>query len=79
MAKDFTPEFSLKMEGRCYARYLGPKDPDSIRELYDFLRREKWRGQLQINMVGNGGVNDIVFDEVRKITDSGEKGLKIEK
>ena len=64
----FNPKFSIKMEGRAYARYLGPRDPDSLSQLVDWCKREKVRGQLQINFTGNGGITDVVLDEKRRMT-----------
>ena len=68
----FNPEFSIRMEGRAYARYLGPRDPESIRELFLWCKREKVRGQLQINFTGNGGVTDIILDEKRRMSEDKE-------
>lgn len=68
----FNPEFSIRMEGRAYARYLGPRDPNSIRDLFEWCKREKVRGQLQINFTGNGGVTDIILDEKRRMTETKE-------
>lgn len=64
----FSPEFTIRTEGHSHAHFSGPRDPDSIRALYEFLRREKWRGQLLISFAGNGGVTDIIFHEVRRAT-----------
>lgn len=64
----FTPEFTIKTEGHSHAHFSGPRDPDSIKSLYEFLRRERWRGQLLISFAGNGGVTDIIFHEVRRAT-----------
>lgn len=62
------PQFEVKLQGHAIARYLGEKDDASLSALLRFFRREKWRGQLVINWPGNGGVNDIVFTEVRRAT-----------
>jgi hypothetical protein len=37
-----------------------------------WCKREKVRGQLQINFTGNGGVTDIVLDEKRRMTQEKE-------
>lgn len=65
----FDPKFSIKMQGRAIARYLGPRDPESIRELFLWCKRERVLGQLQINF-SQGGVTDIVLDEVRRMTET---------
>jgi hypothetical protein len=65
---DFKPEFDVKMEGHAIAKYLGPKDDNSLAKLLAFHRSEKWRGQLVINYPGNGGINDVVFTEKKRAT-----------
>lgn len=64
----FDPKFSITMQGRALARYLGPRDPKSIMDLVLWCKRERVRGQLQINF-SQGGVSDIVLDEVRRMTE----------
>ena len=71
----FKPEFDVRLQGHAVAKYLGPKDAISIAKLYEFFRREKWRGQLIMNFPGNGGVNgDIIFTEVRRMSESETNG-----
>jgi hypothetical protein len=65
---EFKPEFDVKTQGHAIAKYLGPKDDASLAQLLAFFRKEKWRGQLVLNYPGNGGMNDIVFTEVRRAT-----------
>lgn len=62
------PEFNIKMEGRSYAHFTGPRDPETMKGLYEFLKREKWRGSLTIHFAGNGGVTDVIFEEVKKMS-----------
>ena len=64
----FSPEFTTKMEGHSYAHFSGERDGDSVKSLHEFIKREKWRGQLTISYAGNGGVTDIIFHEVRRAT-----------
>lgn len=66
----FNPEFHIRLEGRAIARYLGPRDPESVRDLFLWCKKEKVRGQLQINF-SQGGVTDIVLDEKRRMTEEG--------
>lgn len=64
----FDPKFDIKMQGRAIARYLGPRDPESVRSLFEWCKRERVRGQLQINF-NQGGVTDIILDEVRRMSE----------
>jgi len=66
----FKPEFDVKLQGHAVAKYLGPKDAISIAKLFEYLRTDRWRGQLVINFPGNSGVNDIIFTEVRRMSES---------
>ena len=59
----FDPKFDVKMDAQATAKYLGPKDDNSLSDLISFFRKERWRGALVINWPGNGGVNDVVFTE----------------
>lgn len=63
---EFKPEFDIKSMGHITAEYKGAKTPENMARLYEWIRKEKWRGCLQINFVGNGGVNSIVFAETPK-------------
>ncbi len=64
---DFDPEFDIKLQGHAIAKYLGPKD--DVGKLHEFFRHEKWRGRLIVDYPGNGGVNDITFDEMRRMSE----------
>lgn len=68
----FDPQFSIKMEGRAYARYLGSRDETSLAQLISWCKKEKVRGQLQINLTGNGGISDVILDEKRRMTEAKE-------
>lgn len=75
-----TKQFSIKKEEVATAKWLGPKDDSSLAKLLGLFRREKWRGQLQINYVGNGGINDVVFTErPSKMTEDGSAEVIPEK
>ena len=65
-------QFEVKLQGCAIATWTGPKDDATLGKLLELIRREKWRGQLQINYVGNGGVNTVVFTEVRRMSEEGE-------
>ena len=56
-------QFEIKREDQAIARWTGPKDDETLAQLLELFRREKWRGQLVVNYSGNGGVSDIVFTE----------------
>lgn len=68
----FIPEYTLKMEGRALATFSGPKTAEHLSRIFEFVRLEKWRGQLRVDFGGNGGVSNITFDEVRRITRESE-------
>ena len=70
----FSPEFNIKMEGHAFAHFQGPRDSESIKHLLEFIKTEKWRGILRITFVGNGGVNDVIFEEVKRITKAAGDG-----
>lgn len=61
---DFTPQFETK--AHAIARFLGPRDQGTVVNLLQFVIHEKWRGQLVINFTGNGGIQDVVFSEVKR-------------
>ena len=71
---EFNPEFDIKLRGHAIARYRGPKD--DVGKLHEFFRHEKWRGQMIVNYPGNGGVNDIIFDEIRNMSEEKEDPQK---
>lgn len=56
-------QFQVKKSEVAIAKWLGSKDDDTLAELLKLFRRELWKGQLQINYVGNGGINDVIFTE----------------
>lgn len=64
---DFTSQFALQRGKHTFARYTGPCDEETIRNLYIFIRRVQWRGQLYINFSGNGGVTNIIFTDDTKL------------
>ena len=68
------PEYSTKMEARAFTHFKGLRDPESIKLLIEWLKREEWRGILRVTFVGNGGINDTIFEEVRRITEVSEGG-----
>lgn len=52
--------------GHVTARFKGPKTSETVAQLFDWLKANRWRGCLQINFPGNSGVQDIVFAETPK-------------
>jgi hypothetical protein len=58
-----TKQFVIKKESVAVARWTGEKDDLTLSQLLALFRREKWRGQFQINYPGNGGVQSVVFTE----------------
>lgn len=65
-------QFKVKLQGHAIATWEGPKDTDTLSKLLELIRTEKWRGQLQVNYAGNGGITQIVFTEVRRMTETPE-------
>lgn len=64
MAVTKLPNFEYRLEGRAISKFSPKED---IATLIDFFRREGWRGKLTIDLPGNGGINGIQFEEVKKL------------
>jgi hypothetical protein len=58
-----TKQFVIKKESVAVARWTGEKDDLTLSQLLALFRREKWRGQFQINYPGNGGIQSVIFTE----------------
>ena len=65
-------QFDVKLQGHAVATWLGAKDDPTLARLLELIRKEKWRGQLQVNYTGNGGVTNVVFTEVRRMVEQKE-------
>lgn len=63
---EFTPIFSTKATGHVTATFSGPKTTEEIAKVVDWIRAKGWRGCLQLNLPGNGGVNSVIFAESPK-------------
>lgn len=63
---EYTPIFSTKATGHVTATFNVPKTPAEIAKVVDWIRGKGWKGCLQINMPGNGGINSVVFAESPK-------------
>ena len=61
------PDFTAKYEGRAYAHFKGPHNPDSIKRIVAFLKAEKWTGSLRAGF-NQGGITDAIFEEVKRAT-----------
>jgi hypothetical protein len=61
------PEFTARLEGRAYAHFKGPHTPASLSFLCEYLKHEKWLGNLRVHFQ-NGGITDVVFEEIKKAT-----------
>lgn len=61
------PDFTTKLEGHAYARFSGPHNPDSVKALCEFLKKEKWLGNLRVHF-NDGGMTDAVFEEIKKMS-----------
>lgn len=61
------PDFTTKFEGRAYAHFKGPHNPESVKALTEFLRAHKWTGSLMIHF-SQGGITDSIFEEVKRAT-----------
>jgi hypothetical protein len=68
--EEFKPEFDVKLQGHAIAKWEGAKDETTIGKLFTFFRASKWRGRFEVNFPGNGGVNDVVFTEIRRMTET---------
>jgi hypothetical protein len=67
------PEFEIKATGHVTATFKGTATPAHIANVVEWVKRQQWRGVLQINYVGNGGINSIVFAESPKaLKENGE-------
>lgn len=66
MPQSQNPNFDYRLEGRAISKF-SPKE--NIPTLVEFFLREGWRGKLIIDIPGNGGINGIQFEEVRKMTE----------
>lgn len=58
-----TKQFVIRKEQVAVAQWTGEKDDKTLAQLLALFRREKWRGQFQINYPGNGGVQSVIFTE----------------
>ena len=71
----FDPKCDVKLQGRAIAHYRGPKTPkdpeydNHIGRLHEYLLRNHWQGHLEINYTGNGGVQDVLFTEIKPATE----------
>ncbi len=73
MTPSFKPEFTIKATGHVVAEFTCDRTSANIAHIFDWIRREKWKGCLQINFPGNGGVNNVVFAESPKpLRENGE-------
>lgn len=63
---EYVPLFDVKLQGHAIATYKGPTDAASMGKLWDYLRKQGWRGQLVCNFPGNGGIQNVIFTEVRR-------------
>lgn len=61
------PDFTAKFEGRAYAHFKGPHNPDSTKRLVEFLKAEKWTGSLMVHF-SQGGITDAIFEEIKRAT-----------
>lgn len=61
------PSFIVKLEGRAYAHFSGPHSGESLGFLCEYLKQEKWLGNLRVHFQ-NGGITDVVFEEIKKAT-----------
>jgi hypothetical protein len=63
---EYAPIFSTKATGHVTATFNVPKTPEEIARVVDWIRGKGWKGCLQINMPGNGGVSSVIFAETAK-------------
>jgi hypothetical protein len=65
-------QFEVKLQGHAIATWKGLRDNSTLGKLLDLIRREKWKGQLQVNFGGDGGVSSVIFTEVRRMSEAKE-------
>lgn len=58
-----SPQFDLKLEAVATSIFSPKED---IGALDEYLRKNGWRGNLEISYSGNGGRTVVRFKEVRK-------------
>lgn len=63
---EFKPEIEFKATGHVTATFKGSATPAHIANVVEWIKKRQWRGCLQVNFAGNGGVNSIVFAESPK-------------
>jgi hypothetical protein len=59
----FDPKLEIKKTGNVTAEFKGAKTPENLAEFYVWIKEQKWKGCLELNFVGNGGVNGWIFRE----------------
>jgi hypothetical protein len=66
MTPDFKPQFTVKATGHVVAEFTCERTSSNIGLIFEWIKREQWKGCLQINFAGNGGVCSIRFAESPK-------------
>lgn len=59
----FEPQYKVTKMGHITAEFRGIRTAEDFAALYEWLRSQKWKGALETNFVGNGGVNSVIFRE----------------
>lgn len=63
---EYTPIFSTKATGHVTATFKESATPQNIANIVEWIKKQKWKGCLQVNCAGNGGVTSVVFSESPK-------------
>lgn len=63
---DFAPIYEVKATGHVTATFKDSATPAQIANVVEWIKKQKWRGVLQVHCVGNGGINAVVFAESPK-------------
>jgi hypothetical protein len=59
----FEPKFTVTKAKHISAEFKNIRTPEDFAALYQWLKAQKWRGALETNFAGNGGVNSVIFRE----------------
>lgn len=63
---EFKPIFTVKATGHVVAEFTCDRTSTNLAKIFDWIKKEQWRGCLQVHFPGNGGVNSVLFAESPK-------------
>lgn len=62
----FKPQFTIKATGQVIAEFSNISTASQVAQVFEWVRKEQWKGCLQIHFPGNGGVQGVKFAESPK-------------